>query len=313
MPGALTPSDTEVFLEFEPPQAPPAAPPPARPAAPDTEIYLAPLTMSGSQFTIGRPINVSNSPGYDNQPSFTPDGKSLLFTSARGGEQTDIYEYELETTHLGQVTNTPESEYSAMLTPDHGLTVVRVEADGTQRLWRFSADGRDPQLVLERVTPVGYYAWSDERTIALFVLGAPGTKGPSTLQVADTLTGKVRTLATNIGRSLLSIPGGHTVSFVQREPQADKTVLTIKELDPATGKISTLTPAVDGTAEVSATWTADGTLLATHNDHLYSWRRGAGRWTDVAALDRLGLKNTSRLAVSPDGKWIAIVASPSPH
>jgi len=310
IPGAITPSESEVFLEFEAPQAPPAPQAPAPPAAPDTEVYLAPLTMTGSQLTIGQPINVSNSPGYDNQPSFTPDGRSLLFTSGRNGQQTDIYKYELETKRVAQVTNTPESEYSAALTTEHGLTVVRVEADGTQRLWRFSADGRDPQVVLDRVKPVGYYAWSDERTIALFVLGTPGTNEPSTLQVADTRAGTARTVATDIGRSLLPIPGGHTVSFVQREQQADKTVLTIKELNPVTGAINMLVPAVEGTTEVSATWTADGTLLATHNDHVYSWRRGAERWTDVAALDRLGLENTSRLAISPDGKWIAIVASP---
>jgi hypothetical protein len=255
-------------------------------------------------------MNITNSPGYDNQPSFTPDGGAVLFTSIRGGTQTDIYRYTIASGSVARVTNTPESEYSPTLTPDHGLTVVRVEADGTQRLWRFSADGHDPQIVLDRVMPVGYYAWSDEHTIALFVLGTPGTKEPSTLQIADTLTGKTRTLATDIGRSLLPIPGGHTVSFVQREQQADKTTLTIKELNPATGAITTLTPSVEGTTEVSATWIADGTLLATHNDHLYAWRRGAERWTDVAALDRLGLKNASRLAVSPDGKWIAIVAAP---
>ena len=57
-------------------QAAPSAPPP------DTEIFLAPLAPDG---TVGRPVNVSNSPGYDNQPSFTPDGGAMLFTSIRGG------------------------------------------------------------------------------------------------------------------------------------------------------------------------------------------------------------------------------------
>ena len=33
---------------------------------------------------IGKPINISNSTGYDNQPSFTPDGATVLFTSVRG-------------------------------------------------------------------------------------------------------------------------------------------------------------------------------------------------------------------------------------
>ena len=112
MPGAVAPVEREVFLEFEPPtqSAPPPSQAPARPAAPDTEVYLAPLTTSGQQITIGQPVDISNSPGYDNQPSFTPDGRSLFFTSARGGAQTDIYRYELATKRITQLTNTPESD-----------------------------------------------------------------------------------------------------------------------------------------------------------------------------------------------------------
>ena len=196
------------------------------------------------------------------------------------------------------------------MTPDHGLSVVRVEADGSQRLWRFTSDGGDPRVLLENVKPVGYHAWSDDHTLALYILGQPGTNQTSTLQVADLRTSSVRSIAGDIGRSLLPIPGGHTISFVQRSVQGEKTTLSIKELDPATGAIRPLTPAVEGTAEVNAAWTADATLLTIQNDHLFAWRRGADGWIDVAALDRLGLRGATRLAVSPDSHWIAIVASP---
>ena len=59
------------------------APAPAQPP-PSTEIYVASLAVKGEVLTIGAPENISKSPGYDNQPFFTPDGKSLLFTSDRG-------------------------------------------------------------------------------------------------------------------------------------------------------------------------------------------------------------------------------------
>src|SRR5271154_6896573 len=72
---------------------PPAAPPAAAP--PDTEIFLAPLAVRGTPL-VGHPVNITNSPGYDNQPAFTPDGAGILFTSIRGGgTQTDIYRYDI--------------------------------------------------------------------------------------------------------------------------------------------------------------------------------------------------------------------------
>jgi hypothetical protein len=178
LPGAVVPVDHEIFLEYEAPQAPPQPPPaPAVQAPPDTEIYLAPMkTANGA---IGPAVDITNNPGYDNQPFFTPDGKAILFTSVRGsGTQTDIYKYDIAAKMIAQVTNTPESEYSPTITPAGKLSVIRVELDAgkTQRLWQFTADGRDPQPVLETIKPVGYHAWADHQTLALFVLGA--TTGP---------------------------------------------------------------------------------------------------------------------------------------
>ena len=119
----------------------------------DTDVYLATLSVRGNKVEIGTPINISDNPGYDNQPSFTPDGKAVLFTSVRGNRQanpansaatgSDIYRYDLVTQRLSQVTNTAEAEYSPTVTPDRRhISVIRVEADGTQRLWQFPIDGK---------------------------------------------------------------------------------------------------------------------------------------------------------------------------
>src|SRR6476660_6727856 len=76
---------------------------PTRP--PDTEIYLSTLTRVDGRLVVGPPLDISNSPGYDNQPSFTPDGTGVLFTSVRGGRKpdpanaaasgSDIYRYDI--------------------------------------------------------------------------------------------------------------------------------------------------------------------------------------------------------------------------
>jgi len=65
-----------------------AAPQP--PAA--TEVFLAPLTISGETVEVGKPENISNSPGYDNQPFFAPDGRTVFFTSARGSISSKVWQ-----------------------------------------------------------------------------------------------------------------------------------------------------------------------------------------------------------------------------
>ena len=281
---------------------------------PDTEIFLAPLSSTGGKLTVGPPVNISASPGYDNQPSFTPDGAAVLFTSARGGTapgarpQTDIYRYHIASKQITRVTDTPESEYSPTVTPDGAhISVIRVEADTTQRLWRFTAEGQQPELVLTDVKPVGYHAWGDDRTLALFVLGQPPT-----LQIADRTTGKAEVVAHGIGRSIQRIPEGG-ISFVTREPGAAGAppLLTIVELDLKTRVTRPLTRAVAGASEADIAWTPDGTLLMTHGGTLHQWKRG-GEWSPAADLTALQLIGVTRIAISPKGDRIAFVAQPKP-
>src|SRR5262249_58104213 len=121
----------------------------------------------------------------------------------------------------------PEGGCSPTVMPDGAhLSVIRVEQDGPQRLWRFTLDGREPELVLERVKPVGYHAWIDDHTLALFVLGSPAT-----LQLADTRTGAAEEVARGINRSLQRVPRAGTISYVDKDEDGS---LMVRELDPQT-------------------------------------------------------------------------------
>ncbi len=291
----------------------------AGPQPPDTEIFLASLSVREGRVQIGKPINISNSPGYDNQPSFTPDGAAVLFTSVRGERKpdpansaatgSDIYRYDIASARVSQVTNTPEAEYSPTVTPDgRHISVIRVEGDGTQRLWRFTLEGTQPELVLRDVKPVGYHAWADGNLLALFVLGQQGQ--PATLQVADTQSGQAHVAATGIGRSIQRIPRGG-ISFVARSAASEgqAAVLTISELDPATRQSRPLVRAPAGATEADTAWAPDGLLLATVRGQLLGWRRGEAEMTPIADFERLGLQSVTRLAISPKGDRIALVAA----
>ena len=162
--------------------------------------------------------------------------------------------------------------------------------------------------VLPDIKPVGYHAWTDDHTLALFVLGSPATQ-----QIADTRTGKAESFVRGINRSIHRIPGGGTISFVQRLPPARDgavPVLKILEFDPKSHSVTPLVDAVAGAREADLAWTPDGMLVMAEKDVLYGWRRGDAAWKKLADLAALGLKGVSRIAISPKGDRIAFVTQP---
>lgn len=283
------------FLFIPPQQQPPA-----------TEIYLVQLSDHGRIENGAALTNISNSPGYDNQPSFLPDGSAILFSSQRDGKQMDIYKYTIATRALTQLTNTPEGEYSPTVTPDgKSFSVVRTESDGAQRLWRFDLDGTHPRLVLENVKPVGYHVWIDNTHLALFVLGQPAT-----LQIADTATGTAQIVDSRIGRSLLRDPQNGRVTYVVK-PETGHWM--IKEIDPKTRAITTLTETADNAGEDLA-WHPNGTLLMANGTTIVGWMRDRG-WSEIGNLGNSGIERITRLAVDPSPpipRWLALVAQPKP-
>lgn len=285
-------------------QAPIPTPPPPPPPPPPTDIYE--LSFDGTLFDTlknAKPGAIATERGYENQPSFTPDGGAILFTANRDGQQTDIYEFDRKTRRTRQLTSTTaEGEYSATITPDgKGISVIRVEADSTQRLWRFDRDGGNPQLVLADIKPVGYHAWIDDDQLALFVLGQP-----STLQYARVSTGKAVVIAQNIGRSLHRIPDTRTVSFVHREAP-DR--VWVKQFDPATAAVTPLVQMERANNDGDVAWTPDGTLLMSAATQIYAWRRGDKDWREVYDVAAHKLGTVTRMAVAPDGRAIAIVVN----
>lgn len=269
------------------------APPPA------TEVFLAPLTWSNSTLTIGAPTNISNNPGYDNQPSFLPDSSAVIFASNRDTKQNDIYRYDIASKQLVQLTKTPENEYSPLVAPD-GQSFLCVH--GTeQSIFRYDMDGSNPRLAFQYGKElIGYHVWTTPTEFAAFVL-ANGS-APQSLQVIDTVTGKGQIIETNTGRSLLHRIGHNTISFVSK---TDPQKWVIKEFDIATHAVSVITETVPRSEDLA--WLADGRILMASGSKLYTWQAGTPGWTEVADFTAAGVKRITRLAASRDGKYLAIV------
>jgi hypothetical protein len=277
------------------------APAPGQSAPPGTDIYLAPLSLGNGSIEIGRPVNITSRPGYDNQPFFAFDGSFVLFTAADTSGATDIFRYDTREATTTRVTQTTESEYSPTLMPgERSFSTVRVEADGAQRLWQFDIDGAYPRLVLTDVDSVGYHAWIDDRTLALFVLGEPHT-----LRIADTLEDTDQIVAFDIGRCIHTVPGTSEISFVQIVSD-DESWITSFDLD--SGEFLRLVTTIPGSQDYA--WIPGGGMLMADGSALFVWA-GEDEWTEVAAFGHYGITNITRLAVSASGEWLALVADDS--
>lgn len=271
------------------------------PGPPATDIFVVELKQGpGDRLKPGLPVKISTSSGYNNQPSFLPDGRAILYTSIKD-EQADIYRYDLGSGSTTQVTNTPESEYSPTVMPDgKSISVVRVEADKTQRLWKFPLAGGSPELVLEKIKPVGYHLWIDQNTLALFVLGKPNT-----LQLVDLRSGKAEWVADNPGRILRRVPHQEKFSFVQKVSDQE---WLIKIFDLKSRSVADFVKTFPGAEDYA--WTPAGVLLMANGSKLFARKESDWAWVEVADFSNAGLKNITRIAVSPKGDRIALVARP---
>jgi hypothetical protein len=276
-------------------------------AQPAVDIHLLAFSRaSDGTLQFDSISNLTQRPGYDNQPAFLPDGSGILFTSMRDTLQSDIYRYEFATGRIHRVTDTPESEYSP--TPIRGGTrfsTVRVELDSTQRLWDLDMTGQDPVLVLPAVKPVGYHAWGPDERLALFILGEPhelhlAARGPASSKL----------ICKDIGRSLQPLPDGRRISFLQRSvAEDDETeIWSIRAVDCFDGSVEDLIDAPPG-AEDHA-WSPWGTIFMTQGSKLLECDlAGGATWQERADFSGRGLVGLTRLAFSPEGGLLALVAA----
>ena len=276
---------------------------PVGPLQPD--IYLADLLVFDGLHYLGPLQNITDRMySYDDQPMFTLDSRSLLYTTEYGygdGVQTEIHRYYLSSRRDTRITRTDESEYSPTpISGDRAFSAIRVEADSAQRIWRFTMEGMDGEVLVRNLTTVGYQVWGNQQTMLLYVLG-----DPPTLRIADLTTGQTEVAAEGVGRSLNKIPNRNAWSFVERVSEDEA---WINELNIGTREVRRIISTVGG-GEFHA-WTPEGVLLMAMGSRIYQWDPEVDRdWRRVADLEDMGM-TFSRITVSPDGSKIAIVGHP---
>ncbi len=281
---------------------------------PATEIYLLDIDNHGSHSHVGKAKNISNSKGYDSQPCFSKEGNSILFTSIRNGTQADVYQYQVVNDQVVQLTTTPESEYSPTFMDDGiHFSTVRVEKDSAQRLWQFSLAGKEkPTRILDKsVDSVGYHCWYGKEKLALFILTEPVS-----LQLAEVGKWQTHIEAEKVGRCMVKVPDGKGFYFVDKSDTTQYYISKYSkgglQLDNGALQfgnnqtIEKLFPTVKGSEDFCIT--PDGGFIMAKESSIYLLNPATKTWTPLADLKSEGVTGITRVAISPDGKRLALVA-----
>lgn len=265
-----------------------------------TEVYLLDLTERAGKLTLSNPRNVSNKPGYDNQPFFHPSKPLLYYTSMMDDGQTDIRSYDFREGLRIALTLTPDSEYSPTVVPGNKYLscIVQRKANGDQDLVGYELNEPENSTILlesKKTGKIGYQAWLNADEFVTFVLGEPAT-----LHYRNRKTGRDTVIAQSIGRSLHRVPDQNAFSFVQQVGEK----WLIRTYEPGLNRVRDVVESAPGSDHYNA-WTSAGTLLESRGTELWSFHLKTNQWQAVQLPENLPRRKISRIAV--EGKHIALV------
>lgn len=275
---------------------------------PTTNIMLFDFNQKNdSTFSFKNPIFLTdfNKNGYNNQPYFISNDELYLTVQLSDDTtQTDIYSLNLKSKKMLQVTATIESEYSPTFIPtrspsdEYQFSCVRVEEDGSQRLWRFPLKRNSKgSPVFKNIKNIGYHFWVDYRDLVLFSVGTPHK-----MLVADSRDESARFVTSNIGRCFQELPDGK-IAYVEKV--AEDTWL-LKKVDPRSYNTSLITATFVGSEDFVTL--RDGTIIVASGNKLYKFnQRIDTTWMEIADLNYYGMNNITRIAVNSAQNRIAMV------
>lgn len=270
-----------------------------------TDLYVFQLQKDNDSYHLFKPQFLSgfNPGGYTNQPWFTPEGDLLVSVRMKNEMQNDIYRLSLDDYKIRRITKTAANEYSPRMDPTQQyLSVVRQVEGGSmdQQVFLSKRSGGGYQSITPDRKDIGYYTWIDNDQLALFRIEGES----NTLEKYSIIDQKARKITSAIGRSLWTDIHGAVVYvhkfstdyWYLKKFNSDVFRMDIITQTPGMAEDFALAP--DGTYFMSLA----GKIFIFHPEHQITWQ-------EIADLSIYGIEAVSRLAISPDGTRIAVVAT----
>lgn len=273
-----------------------------------TNLWLVDLHWTGNRLTVGQPVKLTHDDGTNSQPSFSPDGRAIVFSATRdtgANAQSDIYRIDLATRKETRVTHTAENENSPTVNERGEYVAVRWKPATLFKEygpWVYGSDGTPLRGVLRGPDTTGYYT---PLANGDYALTRPKSK-TFTLGIFNAKTGAITDVDSGLpALPAQRIPGERALSYVRIDSADGHN--TIRRIDLSTGQTTTLGPTVLSRT-VHAWVPGHSTILMAKGSTLYARTLADTTWRAVGSFDDSGLRNVGAYVVSPRGDKLILTA-----
>ena len=263
---------------------------------PNTEVWLFKVSTSETGTSVLKePLNISQRSGYDNQPSFSEDGKNIYYVSVREDNQADIYSYTIRKKETLPFTKTKESEYSPQISSDgNHIAAVVVEADSAQRIhFKNLLTGLDETKLA--FDSVGYYCELNADTIVYYKLTEPHS-----LRYYVRSSKENKWLGDSPIRGFKAV-NRHTLIYGLKD--SSKVVFYTYDFLLKKAKHYAEYPSLDE----DICWHEKWGLIKPEGNKLFRYDESKAEWLLLFDLSSFGIKKITRVAFDPKNKYLVIV------
>jgi hypothetical protein len=266
---------------------------------PETDIWLFKIEKTEGKYSYTNPLNVTHRAGYDNQPTFSLDGKSILYVLIDSTKQADIYQYSISKKTSSNLTKSQVSEYSPTIIPSgFGFTSVVVEKDSAQRVWQFNMDGTFKTIVHEGTDSIGYHTWLNADTILYYKLTEPHS-----LRVLDLKTNKDVWICNHPVRAFKKI--GNSSRFIYAIKDSISTQFRIYNPAIRESSLYATYPSVNE----DFIWHPELGLIKSEGSDLMNYNDKTNTWEVLFSFKNLGIVKITRFVFDNKTKQLALVSN----
>lgn len=266
---------------------------------PETDIWLFKIKKKEGKCSYYGPLNITNRTGYDNQPTFSSDGKSVIYVSVDSSKQADVYQYSISKKTRINLTRSEVSEYSPTILPGcNGFSAVVVEKDSAQRIWQYNLDGTFNRIVHDNTDSIGYHTWLNTDTIIYYKLTEPHS-----LRVIDLKTNKDVWICDHPTRSFKKI--GSTSEFMYAIKDSTSTQFRIYDPVIKESRIYAVYP----TFNEDFIWHPELGLIKSENAELLRYNEQIKQWETLFNFSSIKINKITRFVFDGKTKQLAIVSN----